>query len=335
MKNILVTGGAGYIGSHVVKLLGELGYKITIIDNLSTGREGSILYGDHFNFDIGDDEKLDSLFKERTFDACFHFAGSIVVPESVTNPIKYYENNTVNTFKLLKMCRKFNINKFIFSSTAAVYGDALDGICSEDTTIKPLNPYGKTKYMTEAMLQDFSVAYSEFNYVALRYFNVAGASVDGLIGQCGQESTHLIKIASELATGKRDKMYIFGEDYSTPDGTCVRDYIHVEDLASAHIKSYEYLLKNNTSQVMNCGYGQGYSVKEVLTTIEKVINRKLKIESGPRREGDAATLVSQANKISEILGWIPSYNNLELICKTAVDWEEKLKILDNIDSTKP
>lgn len=325
MAKILVTGGAGYIGSHVVKLLGEAGHEIVIVDNLSTGRKESILYGELLNFDIGDTKKLEEVISQGNFEACFHFAGSIVVPESVTDPIKYYENNTVKTFNLLKLCKEHNINNFIFSSTAAVYGEAEGGVCSESTPVKPLNPYGKTKYMTEWMLEDFSHAYKDFNYVVFRYFNVAGANSDGKIGQCTPNATHLIKIASEVATNKRDSITIFGTDYPTPDGTCVRDYIHVDDLAQAHIDGFNYLANGGKSEVMNCGYGKGYSVIEVLNVMDEVAPERLNIKNGNRRAGDAAKLISKAEKIGKVIGWKPKFNNLKHICKTAYEWELKLK----------
>lgn len=324
MLNILVTGGAGYIGSHVVKKLGELGHKLTIVDNLSTGKKSSVLYGELIELDISNVEQLESLFSQNNFDACFHFAGSIVVPESVSNPIKYYENNTQNTFELLKLCQTYNVNKFIFSSTAAVYGDAEGGVCKESTPIQPLNPYGKTKYMTEWMLEDFSNAYSNFNYVAFRYFNVAGANVDGKIGQSTPNATHLIKVASELAAGKRESMSVFGTDYNTPDGTCIRDYIHVDDLAQAHIDGLNYLNDGGTSDVFNCGYSEGYSVLEVLKTMEEVVGEKLNYTESERRPGDAAKLISKADRIREKLNWTPKFNDLKLICKTAYEWELKL-----------
>ena len=324
MANILVTGGAGYIGSHVVKLLGESDHKLTIIDDLSTGKKESVLFGKFVELNIGNTEKLEEVIKSGNFDACFHFAGSIVVPESVTDPIKYYGNNTKNTFELLKLCHKYSVNKFIFSSTAAVYGDVEGGICSEDTPINPLNPYGKTKYMTEWMLEDFAHAYKSFEYVIFRYFNVAGANVDGKIGQCTPNATHLIKIASQVAAGKRDKMVIFGTDYPTPDGTCIRDYIHVDDLAQAHVDGFNYLLKGGKSQVMNAGYGQGYSVKEVIETVREVTGHDVPVDLGERRAGDAAKLISKAEKIGHTIGWKPKFNDIELICKTASNWEKNL-----------
>lgn len=324
MANILVTGGAGYIGSHVVKMLGELGHDITIIDNLSTGRKESILYGKLLQFDIGDTDKLENVIKEGNFQACLHFAGSIIVPESVTNPIKYYENNTVKTFGLLKLCHNYGVNRFIFSSTAAVYGDSESGVCNEDTPIKPLNAYGTTKYMTECMLEDISRAHSDFNFVVLRYFNVAGGNVDGKLGQCSPLSTHLIKIACETALGKREHMSIYGDDYPTKDGTCIRDYIHIDDLASAHVDSLDYLMNGGKSETMNCGYGKGYTVKEVIEVMKKSCNIDFQVKVGDRREGDCAVLISEANKIKDVLGWEPKYDSLALMCKTAYEWEKKI-----------
>jgi len=324
MAKILITGGAGYIGSHVVKKLGELGHDLIIVDNLSTGREDLVLHGELKVFDIGDLDKLEELIKTHNFEACFHFAGSIVVPESVTDPIKYYENNTKKTFDLLRLCHKHSINKFIFSSTAAVYGNTESGICSEDTPVKPLNPYGKTKYMTEWMLEDFATAYDDFEYVIFRYFNVAGANIDGEIGQATPNATHLIKIASEVATEKREKMAVFGTDYPTPDGTCIRDYIHVDDLAQAHVDGFNYLAKGGKSDTFNCGYSQGYSVLEVLKTMSDEIGIDINYEMGERRDGDAAKLISEAERIKSILNWKPEFNDLRTICRTAFEWEKKI-----------
>ncbi|MCR9204056.1 MAG: UDP-glucose 4-epimerase GalE [Halobacteriovoraceae bacterium] len=322
---ILLTGGAGYIGSHVLKILGEQGHDIVVVDNLSTGRKESLLYGRHENFNLEDTDKLGHLIEKEDFEACLHFAGSIVVPESVQKPLKYYKNNTQNSMNLIELCKQNNINKFIFSSTAALYGDApKGGICSEDSDVLPINPYGKSKFMTEMMLEDVSKV-SEFNYVALRYFNVAGANVDLKIGQCSPNSTHLIKIASECASGKREKMSIFGEDYDTPDGTCIRDYIHIDDLAQAHADALAYLEKENESIVVNCGYGHGYSVKEVINAVKEVTGVDFPVEMDGRRDGDAATLVSKAEKIKKILGWTPKHDDLKMIVKTAFEWEKILK----------
>ena len=327
--NILVTGGAGYIGSHVVNLLGlcEADYNITVIDNLSTGRKASVVYGELVEEHLENLDKVDALFKAKNFDAVIHFAGSIVVPESVTDPSKYYANNTENSLNLLKLCIKHGVKNFIFSSTAAVYGMG-DGKtpCTEEDHLIPINPYGRSKLMTEWMLEDFSNAY-DFNYVALRYFNVAGANVEGKVGQCTPNATHLIKIASECATGKRDKMNLFGTDYDTPDGTCIRDYIHVDDLAQAHLDGLSYLLKGGKSQVLNCGYGHGASVREVIAAVKEVSGVDIVVEETGRRLGDAVALISKAEKIQKVLGWKPKHDDLKLIVKTALDWEEKLKTL--------
>jgi UDP-glucose 4-epimerase len=320
---VLVTGGAGYIGSHVINLLGQEGHDIVTVDNLSTGRKESILYGELEVFDISDLEKLDSLMKKGQFDACMHFAGSIIVPESVTEPVKYYQNNTVNSLNLINLCIKNKINRFIFSSTAAVYGMGDGGPCREETQTNPINPYGRSKLMTEWTLEDCAFA-SDLNYVALRYFNVAGANVDLKVGQCTPNATHLIKIASECATGKREKMKVFGEDYSTEDGTCIRDYIHVDDLAQAHVDALGFLEKNDESLILNCGYGKGSSVKEVIAAVKRVTGKDFLVEMGERRAGDAAELVSMADKIREKLNWTPKYNDLDLIVKTAFEWEKKL-----------
>lgn len=321
---ILVTGGAGYIGSHVVSLLGAQGEDIIIFDNLSTGKKENILFGKLVVGDLSDTDAIDKLFTEHKIDAVLHFAGSIVVPESVENPTWYYQNNTVNSLNLIKACIKHKIKKFIFSSTAAVYGMPESGVASEDTPTNPINPYGRSKLMTEWMLQDTSFAH-DFNYVALRYFNVAGASKTGKIGQSTPKATHLLKTAAEVVTKKREKMSIFGTDYNTKDGTCIRDYIHVDDLAQAHLDALMYLNKGNRSQILNCGYGHGFTVKEVIKAVEAITKEKLNVEMGPRRAGDAVELISRAEKIKDVLGWKPQYDDLALIVKSALDWEKKLK----------
>lgn len=322
--SVLVTGGAGYIGSHVVSLLGEAKKDILILDNLSTGRPENVLYGRLIVGDLSDQGLLDKIFSENKIEAVLHFAGSIVVPESVENPTLYYQNNTENSANLIKKCLKYNVKKFIFSSTAAVYGMPESGVASEETPTDPINPYGRSKLMTEWMLQDVSRAH-DFSYVALRYFNVAGASKTGKIGQSTPRATHLLKTAAEVATQKRVGMSIFGTDYNTKDGTCIRDYIHVDDLAQAHLDALTYLDKANKSQVLNCGYGYGFSVKEVLASVEAYIGHKLNVEVGPRRAGDAVELISMAEKIKDVLGWQPKYNDLDYIVKSAVEWEKKLK----------
>ena len=325
--NILVTGGAGYIGSHVVKQLGEqTDHKITVLDNLVTGFRESILYGDFINADLSDFDLIEKIIKEGNYDAVIHFAASLVVPESVTNPLKYYLNNTANTANLIKQCVNYDVNKFIFSSTAAVYGEPAPEMIpvTEESPTAPINPYGSSKLMSETVLKDTAYAYDKFNYIALRYFNVAGASVDGKIGQSTKDATLLIKVAAETALGKRDKMYIFGDDYPTEDGTCIRDYIHVEDLASAHIKALEHLEEGKEGGVFNCGYGHGFSVKEVLETMKKVSGVDFPVEIKERRAGDPAILISDNRKIREKMQWTPKYDDLELICKTGLEWEKKI-----------
>ncbi len=324
---ILVNGGAGYIGSHVVKQLGEEGgHEITVVDNLVTGFEDAILYGDFVKLDLSDFEAVDKLFEEKNFDAVIHFAASLVVPESVSDPIKYYMNNTVNTTNVIKCCVKHGVNKFIFSSTAATYGEPDSSFIpvNEECPTSPINPYGSSKLMSETVLRDTAFAHPEFKYVIFRYFNVAGASIDGKIGQSTKGATHLIKVAAETACGKREKMYVFGDDYDTEDGTCIRDYIHVEDLASAHLEGLKYLNDGNKSDTFNCGYGHGFSVLEVLDTMRKVSGVDFTAEVKERRAGDPSILISDNRKIREVMGWKPKYDDLELICKTALDWEKKL-----------
>jgi UDP-glucose 4-epimerase len=321
MMKLLITGGAGYIGSHVVKALGKRGHQLTIVDNLSTGHKEAISFGELVQMDISDTQKLDQLFSDKKFDGVLHFAGSIEVPESVANPIKYYSNNTFNSFNLIKLCLKHKVHRLVFSSTAAVYGDLPNGIASEDLHTIPVNPYGSSKLMTESMLKDVSAA-SDFRYIAFRYFNVAGADVEGKIGCAYPNATNLIKVAVEVATGKREKISLFGTDYSTPDGTCIRDFIHVDDLAFAHVLGIEYLEKNPHSHILNCGYGKGYSVKEVLDLVPKIAGHQINIEIAPRRAGDIVTSISVADKIKSILQWKPQYNNLETIIRTAYEFEK-------------
>ncbi len=321
---VLVTGGAGYIGSHVVKQLSEQGYGVVVYDNLSTGKRDAVLAGKFVQGDLADKEKLNALFEVEKFHAVMHFAGSIIVPESVEKPLEYYANNTKNALNLLMACSKYKVKKFIFSSTAAVYGMPSTGICVEDSALAPINPYGTSKLMTEMMLKDLSFAVKEFNYIAFRYFNVAGAEKKARIGQQTPKATHLLKIACEVATKKRDKITVFGTDYETEDGTCIRDYIHVEDLAAAHIKGLKYLAEGGISNIFNVGYGKGYSVTEVLEAFQKETGIKLNIEEGERRGGDAPTLISNCQKIKEILKWEPEHDDLAYIVRTAYEWEKKL-----------
>ncbi|BCD67756.1 UDP-glucose 4-epimerase GalE [Nitratiruptor sp. YY09-18] len=334
MQKILITGGAGYIGSHVTKeLLKRGGYEITIVDNLSTGFAETIerlkeFYGDvdFIKLDLSDWDAVRKLLEQKKFDAIIHFAAALVVPESVENPLKYYLNNTANTANLIKAAVKSGVGKFIFSSTAAVYGepDSIPdtGITEEDET-SPINPYGHSKLMSEQVLADSAKAYGGFKYVALRYFNVAGADVGGKIGQSTKNATHLIKVAAETALGKREKMYIFGDDYPTPDGTCIRDYIHVDDLALAHLEALDFL-DNHESDVFNVGYGRGYSVKEVIDTMKRVSGNDFRVEIIGRRAGDPAMLIANSQKLQKATNWQPKFNDLELICKTALEWEKSL-----------
>lgn len=319
---ILVTGGAGYIGSHVVKALGKLGHDLTIYDNLSTGNKQAVTCGELIVGDLKDEKLLDELFATRKFEAVLHFAGSIVVPESVADPLSYYANNTINSHRLISACIKHNCHNFIFSSTAAVYGMITESAATEETPTLPINPYGHSKLMTEQMLKD--VAFSTpLRYVALRYFNVSGADPEGKIGQSFPGATHLIKVACETACGKREGMKVFGTDYPTPDGTCIRDYIHVSDLADAHVKALDYLVKGGNSEVMNCGYGHGFSVKEVINKVREITGVNIKAEEVPRRAGDPAVVISRAEKIRRMTGWTPKYDDLNIIIKTAYEWEKK------------
>lgn len=319
---VLVTGGAGYIGSHVVKQLTEQGYEVVIYDNLSTGSSESILGGELVIGDLAHLEQLSQVFAQHQFNAVLHFAASISVPESLEKPLEYYSNNTFNTLNLLKCCQKFAVNKFIFSSTAAVYGETDDSPVTETAPTNPVNPYGKSKLMSETMIRDYSNA-SDLKYVILRYFNVAGADISGRIGQSSKKAAHLIKLACDAALGIRQSASIFGTDYPTPDGTGIRDYIHVEDLAAAHLTALSYLETASESQILNCGYGKGYSVREVLSTVQKVSEINFPIIETERRKGDPACVVACGDLIKEVLGWQPQYNSLETIVRSTLDWEKK------------
>jgi UDP-glucose 4-epimerase len=323
---VLVTGGAGYIGSHMVKLLGErTATAVTVLDNLSTGVAEAVLSGELVPGDLADEGGLDKLFSNRRFDAVIHFAASIVVPESVGVPLAYYANNTANTIRLLQAAVRHQVKYFVFSSTAAVYGMPTVTPLTEAVPTAPINPYGWSKLMNEQILRDTSLAYPGLHHVILRYFNVAGASLDGRIGQNSPKATHLIKVASETAVGKRSGMEIFGTDYDTPDGTGIRDYIHVEDLAWAHLDALKYLAAGGESEIFNCGYGGGYSVREVIGTMKQVSGCDFPVRESPRRPGDGASLVADNRRIVSTLGWRPRYDDLQVICRTALDWEKKLQ----------
>ena len=319
---ILVTGGAGYIGSHVVKLLGEKGYEILIIDNLSKGHREAVLYGKLVVADLRDKEVIKSILREFKPDAVIHFAAFIEVAESVKNPIKYYKNNTVNTLNLLEAMIEAKVDKFIFSSTAAVYGNPEVIPIPEEHPLKPINPYGCSKAFVEEILKDFEKAYG-LKYVSLRYFNAAGADPEGRIGESHEPETHLIPLVLKAAKGERESIKIFGTDYPTPDGTCIRDFIHVEDLAEAHLLSFLYLMDDGNSCVFNCGYGHGYSVKEVIEVAKKVTGIDFKVEETERRPGDPAVLVADSAKLKKNLGWKPRFDDLEYIIQTAWNWEIK------------
>lgn len=320
---ILVTGGAGYIGSHVVRQLGEAGEKVIVLDNLSTGFADAVLHGELIVGDTGNRELVDNILQQHNIGSVLHFAAHTIVPESVSNPLKYYGNNTCSSRSLLECCQRAGVKHFIFSSTAAVYGIPESGLAQEDSPLSPINPYGTSKLMTEHMLRDLSAA-SDLRHVVLRYFNVAGSDPECRIGQSTEKATLLIKVACEAAIGKRPHISIFGTDYETKDGTGVRDYIHVEDLAAAHLCALEYLRQGGESATLNCGYGHGYSVREVLETVEKVNESKLDIREEPRRAGDPPSLVANADKARQLLGWEPKYDDLEFIVKTSLAWEKKL-----------
>lgn len=321
---VLITGGAGYIGSHTVKLLGERGYELLVYDNLSTGHDWAVLYGDLFVADLEDKGKLREVFEGFRPDAVVHFAAYIVVPESVREPLRYYRNNVVNTINLLEVMEEFGVRNFIFSSSAAVYGIPAEIPVGEEAPLNPINPYGETKATVERILRDLHRA-GRIRYVSLRYFNVAGADPEGRIGFAYPNPTHLIIRAVKTAKGEFDKLYIYGTDYPTPDGTCIRDYIHVTDLAEAHMLALEYLLSGGESVVLNCGYGRGYSVREVVGVVKRVTGVDFPVEEAPRREGDPPVLVAKAERISSLLGWKPKYDDLEFIVRTAWEWERKIR----------
>ncbi len=316
----MVTGGAGYIGSHVVRHLREAGHAVVVYDNLSTGHAWAIGDAELIEADLADQARLRSVLQAGRFDGVLHFAAHIVVPESVSHPVKYYSNNTRNTLNLLECCQEAGLRFFVFSSTAAVYGIPDTVSVDEDAPLQPINPYGASKMMSERMLMDLGAA-SDLRYVSLRYFNVAGADPEGRQGQSTPDATHLIKVACQAATGQRGGITVFGTDYGTADGTCERDYIHVEDLASAHVRALDYLEQGGESQVLNCGYGCAYSVLQVLEAVKRVSGVDFDVHYGERREGDPPALMADAGRIREVLGWQPEYDNLDQIVGDALAWE--------------
>jgi UDP-glucose 4-epimerase len=322
---VLVTGGAGYIGSHMVLALADAGEDVVVLDNLTTGFPWAIHPAARLvQGDIGDEAAVDAIMAGNSIEAVVHFAGSIVVPESVTDPLAYYLNNTVKSRQLMACAVRNNVKNFIFSSTAAVYGDPPSTPTFETTPPNPISPYGTSKLMTEHMLRDSHIAYG-LNYIALRYFNVAGADPQGRSGQSTPRATHLIKVACQTALGQREKMEVFGTDYNTPDGTALRDYIHVSDLIAAHMDALNYLRKGGESGIFNCGYGRGYSVLEVIKAVEKANGGPVNHVLGPRRPGDSEAIVAGADRAREILGWKPRYDALDFIVDTALRWEKHLE----------
>jgi UDP-glucose 4-epimerase len=320
---ILVTGGAGYIGSHIVKALGEKGHEVVVYDNLSFGHEWALLYGRLIKGDLADKELLDAVFGGENFDAVIHMAAFIVVDESIRKPLKYYRNNFVNALNLIETCMKHKVGKFIFSSTAAVYGIPEKIPVTEDGPLLPINPYGASKVMVERALSDVSGA-GGFRYTSLRYFNVAGADPLARIGQARKDATHLITVSLRTALGLKDRLDIFGTDYPTPDGTCIRDYIHVDDLSDVHVLALEYLGAGGTSRVHNCGYGHGYSVREVVDKVRSVTGIDFPVGYVERRPGDPPVLVADPSRLKKELGWTPRHDDLGYIIKTAWEWEKKI-----------
>ncbi len=327
---VLVTGGAGYIGSHMVLALADAKMDVVVLDNLSTGftwavsPAATLIQGD-----IGDEALVGNIIRDHKVDAIVHFAGSIVVPESVADPLGYYLNNTVKSRSLMAAAVAGNVKNFIFSSTAAVYGNPKTLPVFETETPTPISPYGTSKLMTEHMLRDSHAAYG-LNYVVLRYFNVAGADPQGRSGQSTPRATHLIKVAAQTALGQRAHMEVFGNDYDTPDGTCVRDYIHVSDLISAHMDALAHLRRGGESGIFNCGYSKGYSVLDVIKAVEKVHGSKINVKMGPRRAGDPAGIVAGADRVRSVLGWQPKHEDLNFIVQSAMDWEMHLMKRNNL-----
>ncbi|MFN7502465.1 MAG: UDP-glucose 4-epimerase GalE [Dolichospermum sp.] len=327
-QKVLVTGGAGYIGSHVVRQLGEAGYDLVVYDNCSTGVPKSVLYGQLIIGDLADIDRLYQVFAKHQFSAVLHFAASLVVPESVAYPLDYYANNTRNTLNLLRCCSVMGVNQLIFSSTAAVYGEPQENPVTENTPTLPINPYGRSKLMSELMIRDYALA-SPMRYIILRYFNVAGADPGGRIGQNSANASHLIANVCNAALKRQSELKIFGTDFPTPDGTGIRDYIHVEDLATAHVDSLRYLEQNGESQILNCGYGKGYSVRQVVEQAKAISGVDFPVIELERRPGDPAWVTACADKIRQVLNWQPKHNNLDDIIYSHLAWETR-KLTDII-----
>jgi len=322
-RGILVTGGAGYIGSHTALLLRERGERVVVLDDLSTGFREAVLDAPLVVGNVGDGALVEQVLREHDVDTVMHFAAHTIVPESVADPLKYYRNNTCATRALLETCAQAGIGQFVFSSTAAVYGIPDGAYADEATPTAPINPYGTSKLMSEWMLRDLSAA-TALRHVALRYFNVAGSDTGGRIGQSTRKATLLVKVACEAAVGKREHVSIFGTDYPTADGTGVRDYIHVQDLAQAHLDALDYLRAGGASETVNCGYGHGFSVREVLASVARVAGTALTVREEPRRAGDPPQLIARAERVRELLGWRPALDDLDTIVRTTLDWERRL-----------
>ena len=322
IPHILVVGGAGYIGSHMVWLLGQRGARVTVLDNLSTGHRDAVLCGRLVEGDMADADLLGSLFGQHRFDAVMHFASCIQVGESVVDPAKYYLNNVSNTLVLLGAMRKHGVQHFVFSSTAAVFGEPLYSPIDEQHPRAPINPYGRTKWMIEQALDDYGHAYG-LRSVSMRYFNAAGAHPDGLLGERHEPETHLIPLVLQAAAGRRPHITVFGFDYDTPDGTCIRDYIHVMDLAEAHWQALRYLTDGGATRAFNLGNGDGYSVQQVVDTARAVTGRPIAVQSGPRRAGDPARLVANASLARDVLRWRPRHASLQAIVQDAWRWESR------------
>ena len=323
MNGVLVTGGAGYIGSHVVQQLVARGERVVVVDNLSSGYPEAVRDAELVIGNVGDRELVARVLARNRVDTVMHFAAHTVVPESMSDPVKYYGNNTCNTCNLLASCNEAGVSHFIFSSTAAVYGMTDAGIADEDTPTQPINPYGMSKLMSENILRDVSAA-SAMRHVILRYFNVAGCDPAGRIGHSAPHATLLIKVACEHAVGKCDSLCIYGTDYNTPDGTGIRDYIHVEDLAAAHLRALDHLRRGGPSLTLNCGYGHGYSVREVINAVSRVSGRALNVIERPRRAGDLPMLIARSARLQDVLDWHPQYDDLDFIVGTAFRWEQKM-----------